>query len=337
MEDPKIIGSPKKNGKSVDWTGVQINEFLIIERIPWQKGWNNSKYRVKCINCGKEFIKYPSDIKRIKHSECKSKNKYIGKTYGKLKILNCKPPDNIYNETRYLCKCIDCGIESWRTIYSIKNNKHKCQDYPHIGESIGVYDIIKAEPKDKNKDIIYVAKCRKCGKIKKSSYNHLKRDCSSECNHITKYGHLKVDNNYWSNNRIRDIFYGMLQRCYDKSSNPKSWNNYGGKGIKVCKEWRDNPKSFENWSLENGYEDDLTIDRIDSNKDYCPENCQWVTAHENYSKSGSKYITVDGITKNQLEWSLYLGKQKDDIGKYARTHSPQETQHYIHELLKEME
>ena len=70
---------------------------------------------------------------------------------------------------------------------------------------------------------------------------------------------------------------------------------YGGKGIRVCQEWLDNPELFEEWSLENGYEDNLTIDRIDSTKDYCPDNCRWVTLEDNAKyKSTTRVLDVDG-------------------------------------------
>lgn len=77
------------------------------------------------------------------------------------------------------------------------------------------------------------------------------------------------------NTRIYRVWAGMIQRC----ENPKniSYKFYGAKGIKVCKEWRNSFPEFYAWSMTHGYTDELTIDRLNSDKDYCPENCRWAT------------------------------------------------------------
>lgn len=79
--------------------------------------------------------------------------------------------------------------------------------------------------------------------------------------------------------RLYNIWGIMKQRC--NNPNASSYSYYGGKGIKVCKEWANNSRNFIEWSLSHGYRDDLEIDRIDCSKDYCPENCRWVTKTEN--------------------------------------------------------
>ena len=70
----------------------------------------------------------------------------------------------------------------------------------------------------------------------------------------------------------------MKQRCYNKNKDNYKW--YGGRGISVCDEWLNNFMSFYDWSINNGYKDGLKIDRIDVNKNYCPENCRFITQKE---------------------------------------------------------
>ena len=78
--------------------------------------------------------------------------------------------------------------------------------------------------------------------------------------------------------RLYEIWQGMKKRCNNK--NCKDYYNYGGRGIVVCNEWNNSSENFVLWALNNGYSDDLSIDRIDTDSGYCPENCKWSTATE---------------------------------------------------------
>ena len=82
--------------------------------------------------------------------------------------------------------------------------------------------------------------------------------------------------------RLYKIWSAMKRRCYNPNCDPYKY--YGGKGVKVCDEWLEY-EGFKSWALANGYSDNLTIDRIDSNGDYEPENCQWVTMSENIARA----------------------------------------------------
>ncbi len=79
--------------------------------------------------------------------------------------------------------------------------------------------------------------------------------------------------------RAYHIYQGMKRRCYDEKC--KSYKFYGARGIRVCDEWLNNPIDFAEWAYNNGYADDLEIDRIDSDGNYEPSNCRWVTSEVN--------------------------------------------------------
>lgn len=97
----------------------------------------------------------------------------------------------------------------------------------------------------------------------------------------------------------------MMDRCYRE--NASNYYLYGGRGIKVCQEWHD-IESFEQWVKESGYRKGLSLDRIDANGDYCPENCRWATAKQQANnRRNTVYVTIDGVTKTLSEWAEFAG------------------------------
>lgn len=94
----------------------------------------------------------------------------------------------------------------------------------------------------------------------------------------------------------------MKTRCYCKTND--RYKNYGGREITICKEWLEDFKNFYNWAINNGYQDDLTIDRIDVNGNYEPSNCRWITNYEQQSnKTDNRLITYNGETKTIAQWA----------------------------------
>lgn len=100
--------------------------------------------------------------------------------------------------------------------------------------------------------------------------------------------------------RIYGIWNGIINRC--ENPNRKAYSRYGGRGIKVCEEWHDFI-NFYNWAINNGYQENLSIDRIDNKGNYEPSNCRWATAKEqSINRSSNRYFTINGETRCLKEW-----------------------------------
>ena len=109
-----------------------------------------------------------------------------------------------------------------------------------------------------------------------------------------------------SESRLYETWSGMKKRCYNPNS--KSFSAYGGRGISICEEWLSNFANFKEWAENNGYDDSLTLDRINNDGDYTPTNCRWVTPREQaLNTSRNHMVAIDGITKPRNEWSRLHG------------------------------
>jgi hypothetical protein len=106
--------------------------------------------------------------------------------------------------------------------------------------------------------------------------------------------------------RLKSIYRGMKRRC----CNPKdpSHKNYGGRGIAICDEWVNDFWAFSKWAVNNGYSDDLTIERIDNDKGYSPENCVWADrSWQALNRRTNHYITYKGHTNCISTWARLYG------------------------------
>lgn len=108
-----------------------------------------------------------------------------------------------------------------------------------------------------------------------------------------------------SKKRLYVIWNRMKSRCLDPKN--EKYKYYGGRGISICEEWMDYIR-FKNWAIDNGYENDKTIDRIDNNGNYTPNNCRWTSMIEqNNNRRSNHYITYQGKTQSLAKWSRELG------------------------------
>lgn len=130
-----------------------------------------------------------------------------------------------------------------------------------------------------------------CGKITNVAGGHLRNGHTQSCgcynkDVITTHGKTKT--------RLYSIWHKMKDRCLNE--NHTHYKYYGGRGISICDEWFDFSK-FEEWAMQSGYNDSLTLDRINNDGNYSPENCKWSTVMEqNNNRNANRYLEYDGIT-----------------------------------------
>lgn len=167
-----------------------------------------------------------------------------------------------------------------------------------IGKKFGKLLVIESCGK-KEHDNHYYSKVKcECGKIYLVSDTELiygRRKGCRKCSASNKTHGM-------TNTRLFNIWQSMKQRCYCKTND--KYKYYGERKIKVCDEWLNDFMNFYNWAINNKYNEKLTIDRIDVNGDYEPNNCRWVTMLEQANnKRNNKLITYNGITDTLANWS----------------------------------
>lgn len=134
-----------------------------------------------------------------------------------------------------------------------------------------------------------------CGLTVVATGNNLRSGNTKSCGclhreSMRKTGKQNARHGESHNNRTRlyTIWCGMRQRC--ENPHREAYRLYGGKGVKVCDEWNDY-NAFKTWAESNGYADNLSIDRIDPDKGYCPENCRWITLSENIARANKNHTS----------------------------------------------
>lgn len=183
--------------------------------------------------------------------------------------------------------------------------------------------IEKAEikPKPKNRHTYWRCICD-CGKESVVSSDKLKSGETKSCGCLLDESRIKTIRKYnekynkkgfgtkrthgQSGTRLYNIYQHMIERCYKDST--RGYKNYGGRGICVCDEWRNGFSAFYEWAIKSGYKDNLTIDRIDVNGDYSPENCRWSTKKtQANNKRNNVRIEYNGKSVTLSELSEIVG------------------------------
>lgn len=160
-----------------------------------------------------------------------------------------------------------------------------------IFHKITILKITNKRTKDKR--ILWICQCE-CGKKLLRTAKDLKTGHTKSCGCYRDYIVKKKNPNTRHKLRYHPLYKKLMDmkaRCYNPKN--KRYDLYGQKGIKICQLWL-KPKNFIEWAINHNWKEGLTIDRIDSNKDYCPENCQWLSKSEhsiktNKTRSGKEY------------------------------------------------
>lgn len=158
------------------------------------------------------------------------------------------------------------------------------------------------ESKSINRKSYWICRCE-CGTIRSVRVDNLKKYQSCGC-HKKQLLKNRVKHGQY-NTRLYKVWIGMKQRCDNK--NNIRYTNYGGRGIKVCESWYDY-SNFYNWAIANGYVKGLTIDRINNNGDYKPDNCRFISNEvQQLNKSNNRLVTINNITMTIKEWCVKYG------------------------------
>ena len=148
-----------------------------------------------------------------------------------------------------------------------------------------------------------------CGKTKSVSAACLRSGSTRSCGCL--HDEVSRKRNKWkkhggSDTRLYHVWQSMKDRCYNE--NTAKYPNYGGRGIVVCDEWKNDFGAFQDWALPHGYNDGLTIDRIDANGPYSPDNCRWATQKEQQNnRTNNHLLTYNGKTQTLTQWAAETG------------------------------
>lgn len=245
-----------------------------------------------------------------------------GQKFGMLTVVRqgkSKTSPNGTVKTMWLCKC-DCGNEVLRSSqnlrkgYSVscgcekarKTSERKLEDL--TGQRFGKLVVVSRAPTE-NKSTRWNCRCD-CGNETVVLAENLKKGHTSSCGCYRREARPQLTHGY-RHTRAYGVYEKMKGRCYNKN-NP-SYHRYGGRGITVCDEWLNSPGAFVEWAYANGFREDAeygecTVDRIDNNGGYSPDNCRIVNEKvQANNRRSNRIIQHDGENKTLAEWADYFG------------------------------
>lgn len=199
-------------------------------------------------------------------------------------------------------------------------NRNKIHDL--TGQKFGRLTAIEVDEGHPGKRTFWVCQCD-CGNIKSVRSDSLQSGGIKSCGCLKRETDAaNVSRNHkhkLSKTPLYNVWQGMKGRCYNE--NDPRFADWGGRGIQVCEEWRHDFMAFHDWALANGYREGLSIDRIDNDGDYRPDNCRWATQkQQSRNRRSNINITIGNSTRTLLEWCEIFGLNYNAVNmRYRRS------------------
>lgn len=242
-----------------------------------------------------------------------------GRRFGKLVVVE-RAGSNANGRALWNCLC-DCGksvVVKGNALLSGNTRSCGCLNRPDIaGKRFGRLIAIRIDAgKSNSHSKFWICKCD-CGRESSVSRSNLVSGATASCGSKRCRNVRKIHGG--SNERLYNVWADMRGRC--ASPQNINYSRYGGRGIKVCPEWDKSYEAFRDWALATGYDEtaprgQCTIDRIDVNGNYCPENCHWADiTTQNRNKRTSRNIKCFGETKTLSEWAAEYGISPETLAK----------------------
>lgn len=318
----------------IDLTGNKYGKLTVVSL--HSRGNGNVKWLCRC-DCGNETVVVGNNLKNghttscgcAKHEEARNIIDLAGKVYGRLTVLRKGAgrftSGGSYKAT-WICKC-ECGNETeidgekLRTGHTTscgckrKDNKGQFEDI--TGQRFNRLTVIRFLDKEErsSRQHNWLCKCD-CGNYVKADASCLKMGTQKSCGCLKEEAKQRigeVNRKYkHSNKRLYSVYMAVKDRCYNEKC--RSYPNYGGRGIKMWPGWlgENGYDAFAEWAFAIGYDPDAprgecTLDRIDVNGDYCPENCHFIPNQEQQNNRRDNVVfEYNGETHTMTEWSRIL-------------------------------
>lgn len=160
--------------------------------------------------------------------------------------------------------------------------------------------------KNGRRRVMWTCQCD-CGNVVTVLGDNLKKGVSNSCGCLRKEIMSAAKSTHGdTKTKLYGVWCGIKRRCYNEHT--MYYEKYGGRGITMCDEWRDSYEAFKKWAESSGYSEGLSIERVDNDGPYSPENCEWADSKTQANNRHSNVkLTLNGETHNITQWSSIVG------------------------------